>query len=264
MATDRRLRQNPPLSQQAHEARRVPVNALEEAGAQADGELVRLGMGPFRPYLVTHPDHVQHVLTTNQPNFVREGMFWDPLAPLLGEGILSDGENWAESRRILQPLFTARYVNSLAERMAESIDRSIDEIIVPGPPLDIAKRMSAIVHPMIVRLFFGEKISVADMKRLGPAYDVAVTANAIRHLLPFVPDRLPLPGDQRSDGRSGPSTRSSTPPSSRSGRRSRTATTSSRGCAGPAADNAGPRATGGSGTTWWPCTAPRPRPRPRR
>ncbi|MGN9788952.1 cytochrome P450 [Nonomuraea sp. ZG12] len=175
---------------------RVPVNALEEAGAQAGGELVRLNMGPFRPYLVTHPDHVQHVLTTNQPNFVREGMFWDPLAPLVGHGILSDGDNWADSRRILQPLFTARYVNSLAERMADSIDRSIDEIITPGRPLDIAKTMSAIVHPMIVRLFFGEKISVADMNRLGPAYDVAVTANAIRHLMPFVPERVPLPGDR--------------------------------------------------------------------
>lgn len=175
---------------------RIPVNAFEAAGTEADGELVRLSMGPFRPYLVTHPDHVQHVLARNQPNYVREGMFWDPLAPLLGEGILSDGESWAESRRILQPLFTAKYVNSLAERMAEIIDELIEETVVPGRPFDVAKGISAIVHPTIVRLFFGSKISVADINRLVPAYDVAVTAKAIRLVMPFVPDPFPMPGDQ--------------------------------------------------------------------
>ncbi|WP_146615840.1 cytochrome P450 [Nonomuraea aridisoli] len=175
---------------------RIPVNAFEEAGIEANGELVRLTMGPFRPYLVTHPDHVQHVLARNQPNYVREGMFWDPLAPLLGEGILSDGESWAESRRILQPLFTAKYVNSLAERMAEIINELIDETIVPGRPFNVAKGISAIVHPTIVRLFFGAKISVADINRLVPAYDVAVTAKAIRLVMPFVPEPFPMPGDQ--------------------------------------------------------------------
>jgi cytochrome P450 len=175
---------------------RIPVNAFEEAGIQANGELVRLSMGPFRPYLVTHPDHVQHVLVRNQPNYVREGMFWDPLAPLLGESILSDGQSWSESRRILQPLFTAKYVNSLAERMAEIINELIDETVVPDRPFDVARGISAIVHPTIVRLFFGEKISANDIDRLVPAYDVAVTANGIRLLMPFMPGPFPMPGDQ--------------------------------------------------------------------
>ncbi|MFG2073156.1 cytochrome P450 [Nonomuraea maritima] len=175
---------------------RIPVNAFEEAGTEADGELVRLSMGPFRPYLVTHPDHVQHMLVRNQPNYVREGMFWDPLAPLLGEGIFSDGESWAESRRILQPLFTAKYVNSLAERMAELIHELIEETVVPGRPFDVAEGISAIVHPTIVRLFFGAKISATDIQRLVPAYDVAVTAKAIRLVMPFMPAAFPMPGDQ--------------------------------------------------------------------
>ncbi|GGS71606.1 cytochrome P450 [Nonomuraea spiralis] len=175
---------------------RVPVHALEAAGAEAAGRVVRLNMGPFRPYLVTHPDHVEQVLTGNQANYLREGMFWDPLAPLLGEGILSDGENWAESRRILQPLFTARHVNAMAENMARIMDELIDTTIVPGQPFDVAKGMSAIVHPVIVRLFFGAKISVEDINRLVPAYDVAVTAKALRVVLPFVPEQVPMPGDR--------------------------------------------------------------------
>ncbi|MER7501456.1 cytochrome P450 [Nonomuraea pusilla] len=168
---------------------------MEEASGQAGGELVRLAMGPFRPFLVTHPDHVQHVLRQNQPNYVRQGMFWEPLGPLIGNGILSDGDTWAESRSILQPLFTAKYVNSLAERMAEIITELIDETVVPEQPFDIARGVSAIVHPTIVRLFFGSKISIADINRLVPAYDVAVTAKSLRLVLPFVSERVPLPGD---------------------------------------------------------------------
>ncbi|MFC4113897.1 cytochrome P450 [Nonomuraea zeae] len=174
---------------------RTPVQAFEDASNRAGGELVRLNMGPFRPYLVTHPDHVQHILKTNQPNYVRSGMFWDPLAPLLGQGILSDGEGWAASRKILQPVFTARYLNSLTERMAEIIDRLVETTVVPGRRFDVAQGISDLIHPTIVRLFLGATISDSDIERLAPAYDTGVTARSIRLLLPFAPERLPLPGD---------------------------------------------------------------------
>ncbi|WP_370024231.1 cytochrome P450 [Planotetraspora sp. GP83] len=175
---------------------RDPLKAFEEVGREARGEIVRLTMGPFRPYLVTHPDHVRHVLKTSQPNYVREGMFWDPLVPLLGGGILSDGETWQESRRIVQPLFTTKYVNSLAERMADIIAEQIDVTVRPGEPFDIVKGVAQIVHPTIVRLFFGDKISAEDIARLIPAYDTAVTATSMRLVLPFVPRSVPLPGDR--------------------------------------------------------------------
>ncbi|WP_204015380.1 cytochrome P450 [Sphaerimonospora thailandensis] len=175
---------------------RDPVSAFEEVGRQAGGQIVRLNMGPFRPYLVTHPDHVQHVLKTNQPNYVREGMFWDPLAPLIGGGILSDGESWRESRKILQPLFTVKYVDSLAERMADILVEQIDEVVRPGEPFDIVGGIAEIVQKTIVRLFFGDKISDEDIARLIPAYEVGVTATAIRLVLPFVPGYVPMPGDR--------------------------------------------------------------------
>ncbi|GLW97498.1 cytochrome P450 [Microtetraspora sp. NBRC 16547] len=175
---------------------RDPIRAFEEAGKEANGELVRLNMGPFKPYLVSHPDHVQHVLRANWSNYVREGMFWDPLKPLIGDGILSDGDTWKESRKILQPLFTAKYVDSLTENMAEILTEQIEETIRPGEPFDLVTAISQIVHPTIVRLFFGDKISREDIAQLVPAYDTAVTAKAIRLVLPFVPGGFPLPGDK--------------------------------------------------------------------
>ncbi|GAA2371800.1 cytochrome P450 [Nonomuraea africana] len=175
---------------------RDPVKALEQAGSAAGGELVRLNLGPFRPFLATHPDHVQHVLRTSQPNYLREGMFWDPMIPLFGDGILADGEAWRESRKVLLPLFTARRVESLAGRMAEIIAERIEATVRPGERFDAVEKMSAIVHPTIIRLFFGDQISAEDIARLLPAYDTAVTSKALRLALPFVPESVPLPGDR--------------------------------------------------------------------
>ncbi len=175
---------------------RDPMSAFEGAGKAAAGEIVRLNMGPFRPYLVTHPDHVQHVLRGNQPNYVREGMFWDPLVPLLGDGILSDGESWQASRRILQPLFTAKHINSIGERILEVSTEHIEATIRSEESFDIVTGMANIVHPTIVRLFFGDNLSAEAIALLIPAYDVSVTWISIRLILPFIPSNFPLPGDR--------------------------------------------------------------------
>lgn len=192
---NRRARTEPFMRLLARYPRDV-VRAFEETGKRANGDLVRLGMGPFRPFLVTHPDHVQHVLRHNQPNYVREGMFWDPLAPLLGDGILSDGSMWESSRKILQPLFTSRYVTSLADHMAELITEFVDATVEPGRAFDIVDGIAKIVHPVIVRLFFGDKITPEDIARLLPAYNDGVTATSIRIILASVPQNFPLPGDR--------------------------------------------------------------------
>jgi cytochrome P450 len=175
---------------------REPVRAFQDAGQAADGRIVKLDMGLFRPYLITHPDHVQHVLKGNQTNFVREGMFWDPLLPLLGDGILADGESWQESRRILQPLFTASRVGGLGELMTRMVAVRVDETLQPDRTVNVMTAVARIVYPVIVRLFFGDKISARDMNELVPAYNAAATATMVRLFLPFVPQSVPMPGDR--------------------------------------------------------------------
>ncbi|MEU4549035.1 hypothetical protein [Nonomuraea dietziae] len=91
-----------------------PVKALERAGCEAGGALVQLSLGPF---LATHPGHVRHV-RTNQPNYLREGMFWDPMIPLVGDGILAHGPAWRGSGKVPQPLFTAKRLRDASPRTA--------------------------------------------------------------------------------------------------------------------------------------------------
>ncbi|MGV9772568.1 cytochrome P450 [Streptosporangium sp. NPDC003464] len=178
---------------------RGPLNALAEIGGEARGEVVRLGLGPFRPYLVTHPDHVQQVMRGGWSEFAREGMFWRPLRRVLGTTVIGEGPAWESSRKILQPLFTARYVASLAEGLAGAVTESVDELdeaAGSGHPIDAAEEMAAIVNRAVVRALFGDKISRADGELLAPALDAAATSMGLRLLMPSIPYSVRVPGDR--------------------------------------------------------------------
>ncbi|WP_415624398.1 cytochrome P450 [Phytohabitans flavus] len=180
---------------------RDPFGALQAIAEEADGEVVRLELGWFRPYLVTNPDHVQHVLRDNVDNYVRDGqgLFWRPIRRLLGEGILADGPVWEASRRNLQPLFSAKHVESLVDSMADMIAAAVDDLdryAREGTPIDAGAEMSRIVHLTVIKVFFRDRITVEQAERMVPALDTIATSIAFRLLLPFVPNAVPLPGDR--------------------------------------------------------------------
>lgn len=179
---------------------RDPLTTLEQIGRQAGGELVRLDLGWFRPYLVTHPDQAQHILRDNASNYPREGMMWQPLRRLLGTGLAGEGERWEHRRSLFRPLFSGKNVALLADRMAEAISAAVDGDLDPrartGRPMDAYAEMSRIVYRVFSRIFFGDRLSLADAERFGHAAAKALTAVGPRMLMPFVPDSVPMPGDR--------------------------------------------------------------------
>ncbi|MEV0612915.1 cytochrome P450 [Nonomuraea sp. NPDC050404] len=176
-----------------------PVTQLAKMGTDADGQVVRLHLGPFRPYLISHPDHVQQILVTDWTNFVREGVFWRPLQRLIGQSILGEGEGWASARKILQPLFTARYTASLAEDMADTIAERIaafDEFARAGRPIDVEHQMTSIVNEAVIKVLFGGRISPETADQLAPEFATCATSIGFRMLFPFAPYSLRVPGDK--------------------------------------------------------------------
>jgi cytochrome P450 len=177
---------------------RDPLAGLERIGRDCDGALARLHLGLTRPYLATHPDHVQHILRRPEI-YRREGMIWRPLRRLEGYGIAAEGPSWRTSRRVLQPLFTARSIGALQPRMAAAVAEVMDLLAGrdrPGQPLDLITTMTSLVHRVLIRVFFSDRISVGQADRLGVAISTAFQSLGWRMLLPFVGDRVPLPGDR--------------------------------------------------------------------
>ncbi|MFD0904120.1 cytochrome P450 [Actinomadura sediminis] len=179
---------------------RDPLEQLEKIGAEGDGRLVRLDLGASRPYLATHPDHVQQVLRRESENFQRDGVFWRPLRDLMGDSILAEGAEWEHSKRVLQPVFTTRNVNRLTGLMAEAINDAVDKLHEPareGRPIDVMPEMGRIVNETVIKVLFGDKISPREANLMIPTFDQVATSITFRFLLPFVPRAIPMPGDKK-------------------------------------------------------------------
>ncbi|GAB3940239.1 cytochrome P450 [Micromonospora vulcania] len=180
---------------------REPVHTLVDIGERSQGEVVKLSLGAFRPYLVTRPEHLQRVLRENSENYARagDGLHWRPLKRLFGDGILGDGEHWRNGREILQPLFTARRIDSLVDRLAGTIEKVVDELDEPartGQPVDMGTVQARIVCSAIMEVLFGNKISVPQAMRLIEAQDAIASSVMPRLLVPWAPTSMPMPGDR--------------------------------------------------------------------
>ncbi|GAA4246431.1 cytochrome P450 [Dactylosporangium darangshiense] len=181
---------------------RSPLDALVGFADEAGGEIVRLNFGTFRPYMVTHPTHLQHVLRDNASNYTRDGkgLLWRPVRRAVGEAILVvEGPLWESSRGVLQPLFTAKRVETLIDAMAAAIGEAVDALDEPartGQAVDASDTLSRIVCQATMRVLFGDKISVPDAMRIVAALGTIATAMVPRLLVPFMPDAIPMPGDR--------------------------------------------------------------------
>ncbi|MGP4024553.1 cytochrome P450 [Actinomadura sp. 3N407] len=178
---------------------RDPLPTFEQMGREANGEIVRVNMGPFRPYLITHPEHLQYVLRDNVDNFRREGMMWKPLGRLVGD--TSDlGASWNVRRRVYQNLLSGPSTALIAEDMAATIAEAVNELgerAAGGRRVDAYGEMTRIVYRTIIRVLIGDRIQVSRIDELGEAMVTATTSSfRARMLMPFVPFSVPLPGDR--------------------------------------------------------------------
>ncbi|MFI6595703.1 cytochrome P450 [Nonomuraea sp. NPDC050536] len=188
-----------PLYRKTFQLLRDPMKAFGEIGVQAGGEIIQLDLGAFRPYLVSQPDHIHHVLRGNAANYPRLGMFWRPLSTLVGYGIGGEGQYWEYIRPMLQPVFAGKNVAAITDDIVATIIDRVDDLDLKartGHPVSAEREMTRIVQHSVTRFFIGDRISVDVADRLGDAIVSATTALASRIVFSFVPDWIPMPGDR--------------------------------------------------------------------
>ncbi|MFU8850230.1 cytochrome P450 [Micromonospora sp. SL1-18] len=180
---------------------RDPLGALVHFGDESGGEIVRLNLGTFRPYLVTHPEHLQQILR-DRTNYIRDGesMLWRPVRRAVGDAILvTEGELWESSRDTLQPLFTAKRAEMLIDRMAVAIAEAVEALDEPartGQAVDAVTLMSRIVCRATTRVLFGKKIPLPDALQIFMHLGTITRTMVPRMLAPGVPYWIPMPGDR--------------------------------------------------------------------
>ncbi len=175
-----------------------PIRFVHDVAQESRGDIVQLDFGVFKPFLFLKPEHVQRVLRDNAENYVRGGTLWKAIEPLVGKGILSDGTSWATSRKLMNPLFTAKHVEAQFDIMAAAISEAIDDLAErarDGAEIDSAVELTRVVHRAVIRVFFGSRISLHDADRLAPEVEKAATSVLWRLAIP-APKWFPMPRDR--------------------------------------------------------------------
>jgi cytochrome P450 len=196
----RRIKVYPRLVRDRHDI----LGLWKSIGVEAGEQIARLDMVPgglFRPWLVTHPDHVEEILAPrNSHIFVRGGMMWTATEPLEGNGLAGEGENWERSRQLFQPLFSAQSVDALTGLMASAINEAVDELadrVGQGATLRVDEEMARITNRVLGGVFLGQRIPPAEADLIGAEMAAAFSSLGFRLLLPWLPRAVPLPGDRR-------------------------------------------------------------------
>lgn len=88
------------------------------------GDIVRYRIGFWDAYLLSHPDHVQHVLLDNWRNYNRDTFQFRNFSWVTGAGLLTlDGERWQAHRRLAQPGFHLRKLRGMGAGMLAAVER---------------------------------------------------------------------------------------------------------------------------------------------
>lgn len=148
-----------------------PLQTLVDA-AHEYGDVVCLDPHERRIYLVTHPEHIKHVLQDNYRNYRRDA---DSFKLLAGNGlIVSEGDFWLRQRRLIQPAFHRQQIAAMTATMTEvttAMLASWQTAADQGEPLDLLAEMMKLTLTVIVKTMFGGDVN-GEVEAAANALDV--------------------------------------------------------------------------------------------
>ena len=157
------------------------------------GGLVHVKFAKAHGYLISDPDLIQQVLSTDNRIWHKSQVYKNVLSDYLGNGLLiSDGDYWRRQRKLMQPTFHTKRIYTYAETMGDYIQKMLGEW--QGSEIqDIDKEMMRLTLRVVGKTLFdvdfnndSGKVAVALTHML---HDIVSESQALIHL----PDWIPTP-----------------------------------------------------------------------
>lgn len=162
------------------------------------GDIVRF-RAAFPVFCINHPDYVRQILTRAWPQYTKNTIDYRVISRTLGRGLVTnDGPDWARQRRLMQPVFANRHIDTFdtvindmtAELVRDWTSRRADETIW------LERDMSRVTFKVVSRTLFGadidevadEMVGILDVLNQNP-----MKLSALLTLLPW----LPVPSNRR-------------------------------------------------------------------
>jgi cytochrome P450 len=180
--------------------RKDPLQLLL-AGQRDFGDVVRFRLGPMVVHLVSHPDHVRHVLVARHEQYTKDTRSSAKIRSICGEGLLTgNGAFWLRQRRLMQPAFLpqrlARFAGLMTASTADMLRRWSKEADA-GRPVDVASEMMALTFTVVGKALFGADLGgAAETVERCSTQVLEHTWRRLERLVEL-PAWLPTPGRRR-------------------------------------------------------------------
>lgn len=167
------------------------------------GDLVRYRIGPALLYSASAPQLAEAVLVQQKQDFIKIYRTDGKRAGLqlaLGTGLLTNGdhESWLSQRRMMQPIFHRRSINTMTDQMVEAGEQMLSrwqQTYPDGSAFNLFDEMMHVTLDIVNRTMFSENIDDnADVREVGHAVTVAAQFTFLHQRQVFkLPLFLPLP-----------------------------------------------------------------------
>lgn len=159
------------------------------------GDLSYYEIGSFKVAVVSHPDDIHHILVEDAARYHKPDVTKKQLGKFLGNGILiSDGEFWRRQRKLTQPAFHYKRIESYAETMVDFAE-DIASQWQDGAVVDVADDMMRLTLNIIAKTMFNVEVG-EEAERVGEAMEVVQESSA-RPRLVSIPAWLPTAQNRR-------------------------------------------------------------------
>ncbi len=149
------------------------------------GDAVRLPLGRKHTFLLlSRPEHAEHVLVQHQDRYVK-AFTYRPLKAFLGDGLLtSEGSTWQRHRKLVQPVFSHRHIQSFAPAIVAAARQRVAQW-TPGTTIDLAAEMRTFTMDVIGRVLFGTDLE-SEAEPVGRAVTQFQGTVVLASILPSV------------------------------------------------------------------------------
>lgn len=134
------------------------------------GDIFNVKIGPSGTILFTRsPEFIKQILQKNHKKYHKSTLQTEDLAKYIGKGLLtSNGEHWRTHRRMVQPAFHKKKLESLLGIMSSAIRKEL-ELIPSNGSQDILPLMGDLAFQVVAQSLFSRddiKSEMAELKRI--------------------------------------------------------------------------------------------------
>ncbi|MDQ3911883.1 MAG: cytochrome P450 [Actinomycetota bacterium] len=152
--------------------------------------------------LLDHPDHIGHVLRTNNRNYLKSKNY-EPVRLVVGEGlIVSEGDFWRRQRRLAQPAFHRKRIAGLASLMVAETEAMLERCAPSSrgqdEPFDVHREIGGLTLRIVAKALFGADVGEDAVGRISEAQTfLNGYVDSRMGAFPKLPHRIPTPNNVR-------------------------------------------------------------------